>query len=507
MNISNLNKNELDLLSNIYKYCVTVNWKQEKLEELSLILNIDAITIKNWARLFAKKSLTSEEYNNFIEKSERITIFELEKFKKIENDLKPNKHQVGRSTAKINPVIYKEKNKKIYRLWETEEEKELVLKYIYNICIENNYSDEILEKLTNVFGISSKDIILSAAKKYAINYLGYTEKEYAEKRIEYTKKKMEYHYKNRPNESKKFFEQLLTAKTLEDIIFIIEKSAYIPRNIQTSLGNYIIVQQQNNKEIEKQLREKIKLYSEYKSNQNKVARENIKNIKKEQLKEEKLKIAVECINSFIESDKYNTIEYFCKDNNISKENFMEYVELIKEKHQDLYFKYSEKTANIKKKNYIMINKQLLKLMEYLKNGIDDNGIIRPFDLIDYYIKIRLSLDNILIYAKNIVSPSQMAMLRRFVQQNISGIKSNYSELKMIMLENVEINMKKDKNGMPIAGTGEIFTNEQKEMIIEYLKKNNVPINRKTYTIAFKRYKDGFLNFEPIKNKKLVLKEE
>ena len=155
----------------------------------------------------------------------------------------------------------------------------------------------------------------------------------------------------------------------------------------------------------------------------------------------------------------------------------------------------------------MINKQILKLMEYLKNWIDDNGIIRPFDLIDYYIKIRLSLDNILIYAKNIVSPSQMAMLRRFVQQNISGIKSNYSELKMIMLENVEINMKKDKNGMPIAGTGEIFTNEQKEMIIEYLKKNNVPINRKTYTIAFKRYKDGFLNFEPIKNKKLVLKEE
>ena len=46
------------------------------------------------------------------------------------------------------------------------------------------------------------------------------------------------------------------AASFRDIIFIIEKSAYIPRNIQTSLGNYIIVQQQNNKEIEKQLREK-----------------------------------------------------------------------------------------------------------------------------------------------------------------------------------------------------------------------------------------------------------
>ena len=72
-----------------------------------------------------------------------------------------------------------------------------------------------------------------------------------------------------------------------------------------------------------------------------------------------------------------------------------------------------------------------------------------------------------------------------------------------MKEKVEVNHQLDKNGMPIPGTGEIFDDESKSKIINYLRENNIPLNMKTYTLARRRYINGTLIIES-KNKVKVL---
>jgi hypothetical protein len=61
----------------------------------------------------------------------------------------------------------------------------------------------------------------------------------------------------------------------------------------------------------------------------------------------------------------------------------------------------------------------------------------------------------------------------------------------------------DKFGKIIEGTGKEITIEEKEKIIKYLEKNNIPFNRMTYNAALKRYIDEFINLDNEKTLKLI----
>ena len=157
--------NEMD--KKIYEYCKKVNWETEKISNFAKELGMSPEEVIIRAR---KSQMT-------IEKIERLIV--------------------------LNPVLLELKNKKTYLMWENDDEKEIVLKYIYEYCERNLYRKEMVERLSIKFGFgTSLHKILKYAKEYAIDYLKMSKEEYSRRRHEYGRIKQKEYKKNIPGGTK-----------------------------------------------------------------------------------------------------------------------------------------------------------------------------------------------------------------------------------------------------------------------------------------------------------------
>jgi len=51
----------------------------------------------------------------------------------------------------------------------------------------------------------------------------------------------------------------------------------------------------------------------------------------------------------------------------------------------------------------------------------------------------------------------------------------------------EVNLERDKDGMPIPGTGRVITNEEKKMIFDFIIDHNYPLTRNAYSYVLNAY--------------------
>ena len=79
---------------------------------------------------------------------------------------------------------------------------------------------------------------------------------------------------------------------------------------------------------------------------------------------------------------------------------------------------------------------------------------------------------------------------------------NESDIKVIREEKRIFGLEYDKFGKIIEGSGREITKEETEKIINYLTDNEIPLNRKTYNAALKRYLNNYISFEETKKLKL-----
>ena len=122
---------------------------------------------------------------------------------------------------------------------------------------------------------------------------------------------------------------------------------------------------------------------------------------------------------------------------------------------------------------------------YIREGILDNGILREFNILDYYLIFSIPLTK--LKELSIKLPQkERNLIYEFINKHYLKMIPKYS----IIDTQYEINCQKDKNGLPIKGTGIIITNEEKELIINYLIANDIPISEEIYKVALKRYIEG-----------------
>lgn len=264
-------------LKKIYDYCMNVGWKRVKLDELAKLLDVDRAQVRIWARQYAYDYLSYDEYIEINQLIDKLT--------------KQDREITKLTLSKYNPILYQLKRKKTYLLWENEEEKELVLKYIYDLCEDYIYDSYKIDELSVWLGVTSSSIE-NFAKQYAVEYLGISNEQWHENRVKYGNIRRQKFYKNRDNNSKQIYENLLKAKSLEEIILIIESSDFNVNVLYSQLANYVIVHQNCNLEIKELLRSKLKMYSDYISKQKK----DEKSREMEKRKEEKLKSQLLTLN-------------------------------------------------------------------------------------------------------------------------------------------------------------------------------------------------------------------
>lgn len=477
------NKDIEILQKKLYDYCVSVFWKKEKLDEMAANLKIDKVQLRQLIKKYARKHLNSDEY---------------EKINEILNNMRLQDIEYNKLTLlKVNPILYEFNGKTINQLWETEEEKEFVLKYIYDYCVEHHFILNKIRDFAAFVGIPTTSRVENYAKKYAIEYLGYNIDRWRDFKKQHSIIGMKEFYKSRENHSKKIYENLLEAETLESIINIIEDSGLSINTLSTNIVNYVVVHKGGDDELIRILKSKFKLYSDYVSQQKKETILREKSAVEAIQKSIQIPIAINIVKQFIEdNDSYST-SIFCQKNNIDRKEFDDYILLVKEVDENLFYLCKSKIENNQKRRYAIITNKIEVIVKYLKTGVEEYGIIRPFDLIDYYKETNFSFQDFLKLSKSSVSQSDYRLLKRFFDQNSSGIVNTPSIIPQIMSEKVVINYQKDKKGMPIPGTEEVFSNEEKEKLINYLKQNKIPINLKTYGIVFRRYRCGILDLDSV----------
>lgn len=429
------------VLKYIYEYCKNANWDKFKLEKLAQKLGFSSAKIKELAKRYVKEYLSQKEY---------------EKLKQQFNDNAVSNRELNKITLTIiNPILLNQKGKTTYLLWENEEEKEFVLKYIYEYCDKVKFAKKDIEQLSNWLGISYYKIN-EYYQEYTFKYLNWTKEEYHKKRCEYLQN-------NRSNsipKSKKVYDTLLTASSIEEIVKVIDTSKLKFNTIKKGISDYTITYHNGEQKIKETLTEKLKMYIEYEAKQR---------LSENKHSQEQIILASTTLRDFVDNPNSLTIEEFLHKKGIDKETFTNYLSLVATYNFELFNLYTLKITSINTKNNSNIINEIKQIIIYIKFGIEDNSIIRSFDIIDYFFTIKIPLDDILEIVKGKITNEEYILLRSFVYDNKDTL-INDSYIKK-----------------------ELSNNEGKNKIITFLENNNIPINSKTYNIAYRRYINGTLD--------------
>ncbi|MBO6195254.1 MAG: hypothetical protein J6O56_02765 [Bacilli bacterium] len=279
---------------------------------------------------------------------------------------------------------------------------------------------------------------------------------------------------------------------------IIEDSGYDITYLNSNFNLYERIY--SNSQVQS-FRKNYNAYREYRSKKLKEIREDLKKEKQKVELKKNIDHARDVIKLYIDSIGMSYIS-FLNNNNITEEEFNNFVESVKLYDKKLYKLYKDTKTKKEIEFSDGLDDELEELGLRLINGYEENGKKRKFDIIDYYNITSIPLSNIVNIASKKLNRTQLYELKKIKNGFMHSDKYNSSEEKAILEEKRIVGVQFDKNGKIIEGSGREISLDEKKNILEFLKKNNISINRMTYNAALKRYIGGFITFD---TKELVLK--
>ena len=490
----------------LYYYYKSENFEPKSIYNLGEEINIKPSILKTYINSYVSKKLNMDK-ETFL----KYRLKEREKNKDLFLGI-PN-------------IILKEEGIETKYLWTSEEEKKLFLKKLYIYSMKNNFSEEFVQKMSEQLGITKiryQELLVEYMEKY------YDENDFKEelKTGEEKQEETEEKVKKPKNEIKKeiienrqgdltrernlrlrsVYEKIMSVEDVEkesNLIIIektIEESGY---NITHLKSNFELYKKLYTEEQAAAFQKNYDAYRVYRTKRLKEKREELKREKQIIKLEKEIDKAKEIISSYIDCVGISFVG-FLANNNITKDKFNEYVESVKLYDKKLFKEYLEQKTKKEKEFEIGLEDELIELGYRLENGFEENGKKRKFDIIDYYNITSIPLSNIINIASKKLNRKQLYELKKLKTGFLYSDKYNSSEEKAILEEKRIIGVKFDNNGKMIEGSGREITIEEKMNIINYLKQINLSVNRMTYNAVFKRYIDGFINFE---SKELVLKPD
>jgi len=380
------------------------------------------------------------------------------------------------------------------------EDNELKLAYLkacYDVFSKaDGYKNEIKD-LAWYEGVSV-DLILKNAKEYVVNVLGMEVEDFFNIiHLRHLNEKTNHEIRKSPGNL--LILNLMGIDDKNEIIKIIDAANIKLKYLKEHIYDFIIIYYPNKKYLIEVLREKVDVYLEYKNNERNL-------IKEEQLKNKETKkynVKKVIIEDFIKSDFYRIVD-FCEDCNLNVKEFEICMNFIKKIDKDLYQKY---LSEIQRKKLIfdrIVVDKIKQMVYFIDNGIKDNDIVRKFDIIDYYQYIGLNILELYWYLNNYeFSTLEIKKIKILVDKD-RGLKDINSKdyflteeenVKNILNDIQEYGAKKDSKGLLVSGTGRIIRLDEKEKIIEFLRKIKAPLTVKNYKVACRRYVNGTLLFD------------
>ena len=248
-------------------------------------------------------------------------------------------------------------------------------------------------------------------------------------------------------------------------------------------------------------RKKLKWYARYKNEQRKLEREKRADTLKDILDIYRFEDAKKLIVDYLDNNGNNSIDFYCKTVGITKNEFNKDVEMIKEYSPELYERYFNKAQSVSANRYMALLASIKKLVNYIKNGIEEDGVIREFDVLDYYKATKFSFDDLIKFISDNnnrldLSNDDIRTIRIFIAKN-KKFKA-YTDRKKEVFVNSTIIMK-----VKIGDSEELkeFTKDELQAVIDYLETHKLPVNDKTTNLVCRKYASGKLDIFANNSKK------
>ena len=252
---------------------------------------------------------------------------------------------------------------------------------------------------------------------------------------------------------------------------------------------------------ENELIKKLEMYNRYRKEQNVLEEDKSKDTLKNILDIYRFEDAKKLIVDYLENNGNNSIDFYCKTVGIAKDEFNKDVETIKEYSPELYERYSNKAQSVSANRYMALLASIKKLVNYIKNGIEEDGVIREFDVLDYYKATKFSFDDLIKFISDNnnrldLSNDDIRTIRIFIAKN-KKFKA-YTDRKKEVFVNSTIIMK-----VKIGDKEELkeFTKDELQAVIDYLETHKLPVNDKTTNLVCRKYASGKLDIFANNSKK------
>lgn len=216
---------------------------------------------------------------------------------------------------------------------------------------------------------------------------------------------------------------------------------------------------------------------EFKPTENLVAKQEKKNHNVDSLEE-----AQKVMRDF-EMSGYTTKIGYCVNCHVDVEYFEKCKQMVDEQRKGNHKKADQSFAAI-----------CNELASKITNGIEDNGTIRKFDIIDFYEITNSSIEEVLNQLAFVPYTKNISIIRGYLNKK-NELLSNLSSARFI------VNAKYDEQGNLIPDSGREITKKEKEQIIAYLESKNIPVNGLSFKAMINRYVYGFISFEQEKVKR------
>ena len=275
---------------------------------------------------------------------------------------------------------------------------------------------------------------------------------------------------------------LTTEEKQKEIYAAIDKSHLIVNFLKSNISNYIVnyckgFTYAEQKDINNDLYYILSGYTRY-----------LQQIKKQKEFQKtnacfhpNLDFARDFVLNFAYSDIYNSVEIYCDRYNKTVEAFQICLDLLKEQDFESYSIYEALKINKDKK----IVKQVIEKIK--------GFLAAPTDIIDYYLQVGIPLDSLNSIAKKYLNDSQKRAVDIFIKQNKAPLLKD-KDTSSIFSCAYTIS-KHDKNGKVIEGTRHLVTDEEKDLLIDYLTNNHIPLTAKTFSVLMRRWYDETINIE------------
>ena len=267
---------------------------------------------------------------------------------------------------------------------------------------------------------------------------------------------------------------------------------------KNDIVNFISIYR-NNLSLEEQERLYLTLYS--KISKARTYLEEQEGIKRKKERLEKTKETLKTINFNLLLESNMTVKTFLKTVGISRYEYNNCLSIIKEINPKLYKQIQDKVHHNTKVE-LVIDDNIAFIANQIKNGIEDNnGDIRKFELLDYFLNTKLDYSDFVSNYINspFCSTEVLEALKTFFKEN------EFEKYKGYDNDN-KINIDQELNGtliLKIDNELHEVTKEEKETVIAFLQEKEVPLYIKVYKQALKRHIRGNLILES--DKKLIKK--